>query len=261
MMNDYIYQHYRPEEEAVINRFLDGLSYADQTYAPYLTAFLTPREHVILCQLAGRYDRLSLESFGGYAGAERQRILVCPQYFTAQVDDFQIQAVNIHYPIKFADLTHGKILGTLMSTGIDREMVGDIITDGQSWHLLCDAKIARYFIANVVKVANVGVRLEPISLDQLLTSSETWEHIQVVASSRRLDTLIGKVYNFSRQRAKNMIKSGYVKVNFRQVERPDMMMDVKDIVSVRKYGRFWIDNLEGVTKKDNIRLSIRKLIH
>lgn len=260
-MNDHLYQHYRSDELAVVDKFLDGLSYVDQTYAPYLTPFLSPRDQLILSQLVGRYDEISSQAFGGYSGAERQRVLVYPQYFQAQVADFRIQALNLKFPSKFANLSHGKILRTLMSTGIDREMVGDIITDGDRWQVLCDDKMAQYFMTNVTKIANVGVTLEPISFEEVLQSSETWEDIQIIASSTRLDTLIGKVYNFSRQRAKNMIQSGYVKVNFRQVDRPDIMMDIQDIVSVRQHGRFWIEAVDGVTKKDNIRLSIRKLIH
>lgn len=258
---DQLYQHYRLEEAAIVDKMLDSLNQVDQNYAPSLMDFLSPRERMILQELDGRYPDLHVQCFGGYEGAERQRALVYPDYFQPTTSDFQIEVLNVTYPSKFATLTHGRILGTLMSTGIERYKVGDIISDGQAWQIICDKQMASYFMTHVTKIGNVGVRLTPIDLNQMVASDETWELSHVVVSSTRLDTVIGKVYNFSRQRAKNMIQSGYVKVNFREEDRTDLVLEIQDLISVRQHGRFRIESMDGVTKKDNIRLSVSKLIH
>src|SRR5699024_12066364 len=153
--------------------------------------------------------------------------------------------------------THGRILGTLISTGIERERIGDIITDGPNWHALVDASISDYLKTQVTKIANVGVQLEELSFDDILTSKEQWEVKHVISSSLRLDTLLSKVYNFSRQRAKNSVSQGDVKVNFVPMERPDVEIGINDIISLRKFGRFWINDIEGMTKKDNYRLNVK----
>lgn len=259
MAIESIYQHYRVEEQPFIDTVFGWFQQAENTYAPYLSEFLTPREAMIVEQLVGNTDDFNVSFFGGYEGAERQRALIYFAYYEPRQEDFEIAAFNINFPQKFGELTHGRILGTLISTGIDRNRIGDIITDGEAWHLIVYEKMGDYFQQQVTKIANVGVKLEPIAFSSLLKSNEQWKTETIIASSLRLDTLLSKVYNFSRQRAKTAIQSGLVKINFVEMERPDVIVGVNDIVSLRKFGRFWIESVDGTTKKDNYRLTINIL--
>lgn len=258
-MNAEIYQHYRPEEQPFIDQVFGWMQQVENRYTPYLSVFLTPRQAMIVEQLVGSNEELELTMFGGYEGAERTRACLYPPYYEPQQEDYQVAPLKIIFPTKFANISHGKILGTLIGSGIERERIGDIITDGEDWHVLVDENVKDYFKMHVTKIGNVGVRLEDISFGELLTSSESWETITVIASSLRLDTLLSNVYNFSRQRAKDSVSSGLVKVNFVEMERSDIQIGVNDIVSLRKYGRFWIDSIDGVTKKDNYRLTVNVL--
>lgn len=259
MMNSDIYQHYRAEEQPFIDQVYGWMQQVENRYTPYLSVFLTPRQAMIVEQIVSSNEELELSMFGGYEGAERNRACLYPPYYEPQLADYQVAPLKIVFPSKFSNITHGKILGTLIGAGIERERIGDIITDGEDWHVLVDENVKDYFKAHVTKIGNVGVRLEDISFEDLLTSSESWETITVIASSLRLDTLLSKVYNFSRQRAKDSVSSGLVKVNFVEMERSDIQIGVNDIVSLRKYGRFWIDSIDGVTKKDNYRLTVNVL--
>lgn len=254
-----IYQHYRPDESDFIDTVLGWMQWVDNRFAAYLSPFLTPREAKIVSQLVGNHNDIKVAFNGGYTGSERQRALLYPLYYEVKEEDFDLQALNINFPEKFAELSHGRILGTFMSTGIDRNRIGDIISDGQSWHMIVDASMTDYFVTNIHKIANFGVHLEPISCQDLLESEESWQTIFVVASSLRLDTLLSKVYNFSRQRAKNSVSSGLVKVNFLEMNRPDVQVGEEDIVSLRHFGRFWIKNIDGKTRKDNYKLQINVL--
>jgi RNA-binding protein YlmH len=62
------------------------------------------------------------------------------------------------------------------------------------------------------------------------------------------------VFNISRQRSKQLIESGKIKVNWTETVRPDFILDLLDIVSIRGFGRLQIQGLEGATKKEKIRL-------
>ena len=126
--------------------------------------------------------------------------------------------------------------------------------------MLVDAKIAPYVCQNVTKMGNVGVRLENIEPDQVLTPQVLWEDQTVITTSLRLDTMLSKVYNFSRQRAKEAVLGGLVKVNYLEINRPDFELEAGDFVSLRKFGRFQIDAEEGLTRKDNIRLKVKVLV-
>lgn len=45
-----------------------------------------------------------------------------------------------------------------------------------------------------------------------------------------------------------------MKVNWTETLRPDFMLDLLDIVSIRGFGRIQIQGLEGTTKKKKVRL-------
>jgi len=77
---------------------------------------------------------------------------------------------------------------------------------------------------------------------------------KTTVSSLRLDNLISTVYNISRQRSKQLIESGKVKINWSENLRPDFPLELLDIISVRGFGRIQIQELEGKTKKDKYRL-------
>ncbi len=45
-------------------------------------------------------------------------------------------------------------------------------------------------------------------------------------------------------------------VNWVESERPDFMLDLLDIVSIRGFGRLQIQSIEGKTKKEKIKLTL-----
>ena len=88
----------------------------------------------------------------------------------------------------------------------------------------------------------------------MIVQKDGWSEERETVSSLRLDTVISAVYNISRQRSKQLIESGKVKVNWTETLRPDFMLDLLDIVSIRGFGRIQIQGLEGTTKKEKVRL-------
>ncbi|MFK8242300.1 MULTISPECIES: YlmH/Sll1252 family protein [unclassified Facklamia] len=258
-MNQDIYQHYGKEEKSFIDQVFGWMQQVENRYVPYLSGFLTPREAMITEQLVATNDDLSVSFNGGYENAERKRALIVPSYYEPSFADYNLCLLEVKFPVKFAEITHGRILGTVLSTGIDRQRIGDIMTDGTYWQLILDDTISEFIKTNVTKIGNVGVHLENIEIDSLLTSNEQWEITTIISSSMRLDALLSKVYNISRQRAKEAVAAGYVKMNFAEMSRGDIEVKLNDIVSLRKYGRFWVKSVDGVTKKDNYRLTVHVL--
>ncbi|MDO4432500.1 MAG: YlmH/Sll1252 family protein [Aerococcaceae bacterium] len=258
-MSQAIYQHYRPSEKHFIDQVLHWLTQVETRYAPMLTPFLTPREAQIVTQLTGRYEDIQVAFHGLFPEAERQRALFYPSYMEAELADFQLTLIEVKFALKFAELTHQRILGTVLSTGLERNRIGDIVTDGTRWQFVVDEKVASFLQQQVTKVASHGVQLEITDVDNLIVSSQVWQTETVVSSALRLDAVLAKVYAMSRQNSKERIQAGHVKVNFVEVLQPDFELGMSDLVSVRKYGRFIVQEMEGMTKKDNYRLKINKL--
>lgn len=255
-MNANVYQHFRPEEKPFIDAVADWLEQVESQYAPYLTNFLDPRQAYILETLVRENSELKYSMYGGYEQAERCRCMIYPEYYQPELDDFETVMVEIKYPMKFTKLSHGKILGTLMSTGMKREFFGDIVSDGERWQIFLANETANYIEAQVTKIGKVTVHLEERPYTEIILPKDSWTEENVTVSSLRLDTIISTVYNISRQRSKQLVESGKVKINWTVNERPDYGLDLLDIISIRGFGRIQIQALEGTTKKEKIRLRL-----
>lgn len=231
-MNANVYQHFRKDEHPFIDSAGDWIEKVESQYAPYLTEFLDPRQAYILETIIRQNSDLSFRFYGGYEQAERKRCLIFPDYYEPTTEDFNINLIEIVYPVKFTSLSHGKILGTLMSTGMKRQYFGDIISDGEQWQVFLAEETMNFVIAQVDKIGKIAVRLEERKYTEIIVPKDEWTIEQVTVSSMRLDNLISTVYNISRQRSKQLIESGKVKINWAENIRPDFPLELLDIVSI-----------------------------
>ena len=252
-MDTNVYQHFRADERPFIDTVEDWIERVSMQYAPYLTEFLDPRQAYILETLVRQSSDLKFELFGGYEAAERKRCMIFPEYYQPTQEEFEIDLFEVHYPKKFSELSHGKILGSLCGVGIKREFFGDIISDGENWQVFVASEVSSYMQLQVTKIGKVSVRLEPLDYTQILIPKDGWTPEQTTVTSLRLDTVISNVFNISRQRSKQLIEAEKIKVNWRVFTRPDFDLDLLDIVSIRGFGRLQIQAIEGTTKKGNER--------
>lgn len=255
-MNVNVYQHFRKEEHPFVDFVYGSLEQVDSQYSPYLTDFLDPRQQFILETIVRNREEFRFSLFGGYPDAERKRALIYPDYFEVKEEDFDVSLYQVKYPLKFTELSHGKILGTLIGTGITREHFGDIITDGEQWQILMDEKIASYVELQMDKIGKVSVRLEKLTALDRLNPTNDWETEVNTFSSLRVDTVISTLFNISRQRAKTLIESGKVKINWTETTRPDSLLAIKDMISVRGFGRIQLVEFLGETKKEKLRIEV-----
>lgn len=243
-----ITQHFRSNEQLLLQRYESILEQVENRYAPYLTSFLDPRECYILTTLVNRTN-LKVKFEGGFPFSERKRALIYPDYFEPKNSDYEIKAYEIKYSYKFNKLKHQNILGTLLGAGIKREQLGDIVNDDVTWQFVCTAQIGKYLEQETKKIGNVPVLFEEIKMNKLLAVKPNVERKRLTITSLRLDNIIANVYNISRQTTKQLIKNERCKVNFAVINDPDYKVDRSDMISVRGFGRFQIQELDGMTKK------------
>lgn len=247
-----LYQHFRKEEQIFIDQVLDWVNQVDTQYTPYLTSFLNPRQIFIADSIIGQYEELRYKKYGGFDRAEQERILVYPPYYEPDNEDFELTLFEINYPTKFAELSHGQILGSIMGTGLSRSNLGDIFTDGYRWQFIIDEKMAPFIKLNFEKVGNISIQLEEKDLNERIEISNKWEKEELILASLRLDTVLAKSLNISRNRAKQLINEQKVKNNWVQVDRPDIEVEEYDILSVRGFGRIQMYKQLRTTRKENL---------
>ncbi|MFB9769426.1 YlmH family RNA-binding protein [Lactiplantibacillus modestisalitolerans] len=259
-MNDNIKQHFRDSEAPFIEQVTGWLRQAADQYRPILTAFLNPRQVYIAQTMVNQMDEVHMRAYGGYDGAELQRILFYPNYYQPTAADFQITLFNIIYPVKFATLKHGQILGTLANAGVDRDVFGDIVSADGAWQFFCESEMATYFDDQIDRFGKTKVHLTAVPLENALIPENDWESVTTTVSSLRADNIIKAAFNLSRHHAKELIEGAKVRLNWADLPKADYELALLDMLSVNHYGRVRLAEVAGETKKARLRITLN-IIH
>ena len=217
-----------------------------------LTKFLDESEQAEL--ESNLSDKVKVQLFGGYQNAERKRALITEVDY--DFDDFNLVAYRIDFPRKFTQINHRHVLGTIMSLGVNRNTIGDIII-GEDTYLIVTKEIAKYLIDNLTEINRTRVTLTNVDLDLLdeLNLNEPIKE-EIIVSSLRLDAIVAQVMNVSRNDASKHIMMKNVKINHKICEKTSQICKINDIISIRKYGRVVLLDIKRVTRKERIVLSI-----
>lgn len=258
-MADSITQHFRSEEAPFVESATGFIQQASDEYRPILTHFLNPRQQYILSTLVNRDTDLKLMLNGGYNGAEMKRAIVYPDYVEAASLDFGLNLFEIEYPTKFTQLQHGQILGSILGAGIDRQVLGDIITDGVRWQVFTTDEMSQYIASQVDRMGKIKVRLVSQPMTESIVPLDAWEEESTTLSSTRLDSIIATGFHLSRHHAKELIEAGKIQLNWTPFEHPDYQLAYQDVISVRGFGRVRLISVDGVTKKDKLKVTLSVL--
>ena len=143
-----------------------------------------------------------------------------------------------------------------MNSGLNRNVIGDIITDGKRWQVFTQTNMKDYFQSQIERIAKIKVKLVELEPAQVIEPLDEWQQASITVTSLRLDAIIASCYHISRQRAKELIKSRKVQLNWMLIEKADYTLDSYDIISVRGHGRIRLDEVLGTSKKGKLRLGV-----
>ena len=184
----------------------------------------------------------------------RKRAVVGPRGFEFD-SDFNITIYKLEYDDHFGELKHPQILGTILSLGLSRDVVGDIIVGKTTYVIVC-SEIAKYLEMNLLMINKTPVNL--IKVDKIEDAVVNYDDDKIVIASLRLDLLVSKVTNLSREKAKSYINAKMVRVNGAINSNNDYIIKPSDVISITKFGRVIIGDVLGTSKKDKIILEIKK---
>lgn len=192
--------------------------------------------------------------WGGYDGAARRFLCILQKVFSP--DDVPI--VPLEFSYRTSDvLTHRDFLGGIMSLGIERDAVGDILTDSGYSVVFVKESVADFISSQINKIGRVGVKIKISDLSRLPKVNGFTEQYLTV-SSLRADAVISALTGFSREKSKQYIRKGMALVNYTVCESPDFKLNNGDIISLRKFGKYIINGILGETKKGRLKLSVKK---
>lgn len=251
-----------PDREDVLceKRFVDLSRQADRKGIVCFSDFLTIHELHILRDAAPRLYS-TYEVSGGYPHAERQMAAFLPDALIFSWN-YPIDCIRIQpsYP-KFAEeLTHRDILGALMSLGLERDKLGDIVVDQGSYYLFLKQEMSSYITEELREIRHTQVTCCPVPPDTAANITPRMAEHQGIITSNRLDNVISALTGGSRSQSAALIQSGKICVNGSECLHNTYICKLDDVISIRGVGKFIFDGVTGETKKNRIKIVYRKYL-
>lgn len=241
-----MFEHFKGDE-AFLKKILDYQTQALNHQRIVLTSFLNPHEQSLVYKVIPQGE-LQICSYGGLTHAENQRMIICPDFYQIEYDDFQIVIVEIIYNQQFGKVMHKDILGALMNLGIKRECIGDIYLSDRIF-FTCTEQTFAYISQNLNQIKKAKVHLKRVNEQIEIARQYTTKTFFI--SSYRLDKVISSFYNVSRQQASEAIRAGFVKVNYKIIEEVNFLCHNNDVISFKHHGRVKFVDENRTTKQSN----------
>ncbi|MDO4621831.1 MAG: YlmH/Sll1252 family protein [Eubacteriales bacterium] len=251
------------ERMKIRKRFLDQYERAFRNNQFCFTDFLAPADS---SELLGMVQRGEIPASyvtldGGYEGAERviARFGSDAEYGWEEPFDLVILKIS---PLneKFGEnLSHRDYLGSLMALQVERDTIGDIRVRGkEAWIFVLD-RMASYITDNLESVRHTHVRVEKV---QALPEDADvhLEECEMIVPSERIDVIVSRLVNASRSKTAELFRTQKIMVNGRLMENYSGQLKEGDVLSIRGWGKVIYDGVTARTRKDNIRIHLRKYV-
>ena len=124
----------------------------------YLSDFLAKTEQEAIISLKASYPSLTLIFDGKIGDSEYKKALIYPSDLKLK-PDFKITIIEIKYNPRYLNLTHRNIMGTILSYGIKRNRLGDIVIIDRKAYFAISNEVSKYIIDNMRAINGVPVEL------------------------------------------------------------------------------------------------------
>lgn len=235
---------------------LGKVALAQKTWDEQYTDFLTEYEQQFLNNVC-HAEEINIQFFGGKGEAERKIAALSMNELSGE---FPVDVLKITGNFKFEQVSHKDYMGSVLSQGIRREKIGDINAYEDGCEIWVSSDISDYIIMNLDKIRHTSVKVTKIDYDKAREKIVKFAQKNIIAASMRIDSVVASLTGCSRSKSSDIIKAGSVSVNHCLVSKVSENIDVGDIISIKKYGRYVIDDMSGTTKSGRLNLSIKKYI-
>ena len=243
------------ERKNLFSLIFDRIKKSEFSDSVSFTPFLTPADAILLEKKLSSAHFENYSSFGGYDGAER-KIYAFGECGKA---DFPLVKLKISTRDKSV-FEHRDYLGSVLSLGIKRELVGDIVICDDCAVVFCHSEISDYIMFNLTRIANLTVTVDEADASGLTLPERRFEERSLTVSSMRLDCVLSAAANKSRTVSAELIERGMVCVNYDEVKNASRTVMDGDVISVRGIGKMLIHTDMSLTKKGKYHIEVSKYV-
>ncbi len=221
------------------------------------THFLDLRQKDLFISQCNKFKDISFEFFYGYEG-DGQRCVACILPLGDVVYNYDYPVDVLVCPLIIGhNLTHRDFLGSLMSLMIKRQYIGDIIVKEDKAYVVVHKNISLIILQELTSVKNINTSFENF-YDELYHEEVFVSQKSATVASMRLDNVLSAVLNQSRSSIAALLKQGLITINQMPVKQADFKIYDKDIISIKKHGKYKIFTQLNKSKKDRIFIDIKK---
>lgn len=223
-----------------IEKYVEKLQNGEPTF------FLNPIEAI---ELKGKLNKNQYKVYSPTKDSEKVI------FYKKREPNIALYEINTNNKLK-----HQEILGSIFNLDIDESMFGDIIIDNNHYYIFINGLIEDYFITNFNKIGKYSISLNKIDTNFLKDYERSYEKIELIVTSLRIDTIISRIIHTNRESIKDKIKNKEIYLNHDLLKNNSYKLKENDIFSIRKYGKYKFIKVINTTKKDNFVILIKKYI-
>ncbi|MGL5089122.1 MAG: YlmH/Sll1252 family protein [Fusobacteriaceae bacterium] len=249
---------FKNEDEFLIASIFEDISLClEIEYPVYGNCFLTPQIWLKLTNLCESIN-LSVLKYGLTSTSEKQLVVFTPKNFDSNLLESPITLFKIDASNKFKELQHKDFLGSIMSLGLKRETLGDILVKDNIG--FCIALTSTY---NIIKTSLQQINTIPIKILDISPNEipePQFKDFSETITSFRLDSIISSISNFSRNISVNLIESGDVMIDYAVEKSKSKTVEIGSVLTIRKKGKFILHKNLGENKKGKFKVLIKQYI-
>lgn len=246
------------DERMSMSRVLDLSERACSTGLTGYTHFLNPRAVDLATDILKGMPDIQFEAWGGYPDAERCVLSIGTERNMPFREDFPIRILRIRSrDASRKGLEHRDCLGAILSLGVGRERLGDIVIAQSGDALLAvHADMQAFLQENLMRVGRETVDVS--CTDAMEEMHRQTDDEVVLVPSMRLDAVTAKGFALKRRDAEAFIRRGLVQVNWQPVTRKAANIREGDVVSCRGNGRIKVLERIGLSRRGQEKILIRR---
>jgi RNA-binding protein YlmH len=248
------------DDKILIVKVIDFVEQVQKFFEPRVTQFLDPSQILKAKRVLGQFEDVKYLVTSGVNGCERNIIIIYPYLMSEDEVNLPIIPLRVLINSKFECISHRDMLGALMSLGIKREKIGDIIINNNECFIIVFSDISYYIRINLTKIKHASVIINDIAFKEIPEIEQNFKLIASNVASLRLDSILSSGFGESRSSLSGEIIKGNVKVNWEEIRDLSMGITQGDTISLKGKGRIVIDSIGSTTRKGRINIVIKKII-
>lgn len=257
MNKNFFFNTFSNEDNFLIASLWEDIQLClDIEYPVYGNIFLPPSVWKRLEELSSTL-KINIKAIGLTQSSEKKIVIFYPISFDEKDLILNIIYFKLIGSNKFKTLEHKDFLGSIMSLGLKRESLGDIVVKDNIAYGITTEDIFP-IISNVEQVNKISIKIEKICEDEIPITP--LKEFTTTTSSSRLDSIVASILNISRSASVNLIETNSVTVNYILEKEKNKLIMENSVITIKKYGKFILKNYLGENKKGKLKILIQQYI-